>query len=199
MEQEVQRALAPSSRQGVTPPLAYANTMPEIGRGHGVVLLIGLYKLTKALVMLIVAVTALNLVHQNVVEVFDGWVLRLHLDPENRILEHQIVPHLARMTDSRLRLVGCGALAYVALYTIQGVGLMRKRRWAEWLTVVSGLGLVPVEAYGLASHPTISRALLLGGNLAIAGFLYWHVRRRALASRCFRCLTVAARQDRRYT
>jgi uncharacterized membrane protein (DUF2068 family) len=152
--------------------------MPEIERGRGVVVLIGLYKLTKALVMLIVAVTALNLVHQNVVEVFDRWVLRLHLDPENRILEHQIVPHLARMTDSRLRLVGCGALAYVALYTIQGVGLMRKRRWAEWLTVVSGLGLVPVEAYGLASHPTISRTLLLGGNLAIAGFLYWHVRRQ---------------------
>jgi len=174
MEQEIQPALAQPSEQ----PLSYSPATAPPERGHSVVLLIGLYKLGKALVMLIVGVTALQLMHQNVVAVFDHWVRRLHLDPENRILEHQIVPHLVQMTAARLRLVGCGAFAYVVLYTVQGVGLMRERRWAEWLTVVSGLGLVPVETYGLCNHPTISRGILLGSNLAIAGFLYWHVRRK---------------------
>ncbi len=178
MKQELQPAPARATMQPRGPePLPYVPAHPS-ERGHSVVLLIGLYKLSKALIMLIVGVTALQLVHQNVVQVFDHWVRRLHLDPENRILEHQIVPHLAQLTASRLRLVGGGAFAYVVLYTVQGVGLMRQRRWAEWLTVVSGLGLVPVEAYGFYSHPTISRAVLLGSNLAIAGFLYWHVRRK---------------------
>ena len=181
MEREIHPALAPPPLHVPAPnPMTDVAATPS-ERGHGVVLLIGLYKLTKATIMLIVGVTALHLVHQNLVEVFDHWVRRLHLDPENRILEHQIVPHLAHMTAARLRLVGCGALAYVVLYTVQGVGLMRSRRWAEWLTVVSGLGLVPVETYGLVSHPTISRAILLGSNLAIAGFLYWHVRRKKVA------------------
>jgi len=178
MQRELQPAPAPAAVQPHKPVLPCDEALLHSERGRSVVLLIGLYKLSKALIMLIVGVTALRMVHQDVVEVFGHWVRRLHLDPENRILEHQIVPRLARMTSTRLRLVGCGALAYVVLYTVQGVGLMRERRWAEWLTVVSGLGLVPVEVYGLASHPTISRGILLGSNLAIAAFLYWHVRRK---------------------
>jgi uncharacterized membrane protein (DUF2068 family) len=189
MERDIHPALAPAAVQAPEPESMFYEAIPPLQRGGSVVLLIGLYKLGKALVMLIVGVTVLQLVHQNLVEVFDHWVRRLHLDPENRILEHQIVPHLAQITADRLRLVGCGALAYVVLYTVQGVGLMRQRRWAEWLTVVSGLGLVPVEAYGFVNHPTISRGVLLGSNLAIAGFLYWHVRRKQAVS----CLGESAR------
>jgi uncharacterized membrane protein (DUF2068 family) len=181
MERDVHPTLAPGAVHAPTSDLIpyKADDPPE--RGHSVVLLIGVYKLCKALVMLIVGVTALRLVHQNVVDVFDHWVHRLHLDPENRILEHQIAPRLVHLTANRLRLVGCGALAYVALYTVQGIGLLRQKRWAEWLTVVSSLGLVPVEVYGFYTRPIISRGILLVSNLAIAGFLYWHVRRKQAA------------------
>ena len=95
---------------------------------------------------------------------------------------HNVVPRLMCLNDTSKRLLGCGALAYAVLYTVQGLGLLAARRWAEWLTVVSGVGLVPLEVYEVFRHPTWFKAVILVSNLAIAVYLYHHVRRRTAAT-----------------
>ena len=168
--------------------LAYAPAPPHRGRaagphaGAGVVRLIGLYKLLKAAAMVTLGVTALRMVHHDLNAVVADWVEHLHLDPGNRFLVHRVYPGVAHMTDARLRLLGCGAFVYAVLYTVQGVGLLAARCWAEWLTVVSGVLLVPVEIYELCRHATWAKAAILVSNVVIAAYLYYHVRRRAAAA-----------------
>jgi uncharacterized membrane protein (DUF2068 family) len=150
--------------------------------GSGVVRLIGLYKLLKAAVMVVLGIAILHLVHQDLDAVLDRVVDRLHLDPCSPFLVEQVQPRLAHLNPTRLRLIGWGAFAYCALYTVQGLGLLAARRWAEWLTVVSGVLLVPLEVFELCRHPTPFKAIILISNVAIAVYLYYHVRHRTAAA-----------------
>lgn len=146
--------------------------------GTGVVRLIGLYKLFKATLMVVLGVAVLHLVHQDLTEVMDRWMDRLHMDWCSTFLAEQVQPRLAQMNPAKMRLLGLGAFSYAVLYTIQGVGLLAAKRWAEWLTVVSGVLLVPVEVYELIHRPTPLKAVILISNVAIAVYLYYHVRHR---------------------
>lgn len=166
------------------PALAPAGGGPahHVHSGSGVVRLIGLYKLLKAALMVAVGIAVFHVSHQDIILVADRWVHRLHLDPENRVLVHQVLPRLAHLNHRSLRLLGWGAFAYAVLYTVEGVGLLAALRWAEWLTVVSGVGLVPFEVYELVHRPTPLKAVILISNVAIAVYLYYHVRHRTASA-----------------
>src|SRR3954447_14764671 len=144
----------------------------------GLVRAIGLYKLVKAGLMLVVAVTVLRLVHHDVADTVARWAAELHLDPSHLIVRH-VLAKLANAHDQQLRLTGGLALAYTVLYAVQGVGLLRDRRWAEWLTVIAGLGLVPFEVYAMVRHPRVTLAIVLVVNLGIVAFMYHRLREKA--------------------
>lgn len=151
-------------------------------RDLGLVYLIGIYKLFKAVVMLVIGLAVLHLVHHNVAETVARWARRWHLDPSHLIVR-SVLRRLAHVNDRGLRWTGFTALAYMVLYTVQGVGLMKDRRWAEWLTVIAGLGLVPFESYEMVRHPSWMLAVVLVGNLAIVAFMYHRLREKAAAER----------------
>ena len=110
------------------------------------------YKIVKAVVMLVIGSLIMGLVHHNAAETVAHWLRRLNLDPSHLIVRRAL-NHLAHVNDAKLRWTGITAFAYMVLYLVEGVGLWKDRRWAEWLTVVAGLLLVPFEAYELIRHP----------------------------------------------
>src|SRR3954471_23108299 len=61
----------------------------------------------------------------------------------------------------RLRLIGAALLLYAAAEGIEAVGLWRRRRWAEYLTLVVTASLLPVEVDALADRPSVLRAGVL--------------------------------------
>ena len=148
----------------------------------GLVRVIGLYKLGKAVMMAAVAVTVLRLVHHDVAAAVARWAAELHLDPSHLIVR-RVLARLANVQDKQLRLTGGLALAYTILYVVQGIGLLRNRRWAEWLTVVAELGLVPFEVFEMVRHPRVTLALVLAANLAVVAFLYYRLREKAARRR----------------
>jgi uncharacterized membrane protein (DUF2068 family) len=135
------------------------------------------YKVVKALVMLVVGSLVMGLVHHNAAETVAHWLRRMNLDPSHLIVRHAL-NHLAHVNDARLRWTGITAFAYMVLYLVEGVGLWKDRRWAEWLTVVAGLLLVPFEAYEMIRHPRGTLAVVLAGNLLIVAFMYHRVREK---------------------
>jgi len=58
----------------------------------------------------------------------------------------------------------------------EGTGLSLRKRWAEYLTIVSTGLLIPVEIYELWKTPSILKGVLLFANIAIVVFLIWIVR-----------------------
>jgi uncharacterized membrane protein (DUF2068 family) len=68
--------------------------------------------------------------------------------------------------------------AYASVFAVEGVGLVLRRRWAEWLTVVVTGSFLPIEGYELAHRRGGAEVVALALNLAIVGYLLAHLRRR---------------------
>ena len=67
------------------------------------------------------------------------------------------------------------------MFAVEGVGLWRGRRWAEYVTVVTTLSFVPLEAHHLLRHPSASGVSALTLNLAVVVYLIARLRRRAVS------------------
>ena len=70
-----------------------------------------------------------------------------------------------------LYLAGAAFAAYAALEGVEAIGLWLGRRWAEYLTFVSTVVLVPLEIRELTKSVTALKVLTLVINLAIVVYL----------------------------
>ena len=70
--------------------------------------------------------------------------------------------------------LGIAALAYAAVFLVEGVGLLFRKRWAEWLTVGVTASFVPVEVYEMVHRFGIGKVIALVLNIAIVAYLVWH-------------------------
>jgi uncharacterized membrane protein (DUF2068 family) len=64
------------------------------------------------------------------------------------------------------------------LELVEGVGLLYRKRWAEWLTVVATSLLIPVELYELVRHVSVLKAGGVAVNIVIVVYLYRVVSRK---------------------
>jgi uncharacterized membrane protein (DUF2068 family) len=65
------------------------------------------------------------------------------------------------------------AIAYAIVEAVEAVGLWRRRRWAEYLTVVATAGLLPFEIAELTKQVTPVRVGALVINLLVVAYLVW--------------------------
>jgi uncharacterized membrane protein (DUF2068 family) len=67
---------------------------------------------------------------------------------------------------------------YAAVFLVEGTGLLFRKRWAEWLTIVVTSSLMPFEVYELIKQFTIVRLLVMLVNAAVVLFLIYRVRQK---------------------
>jgi uncharacterized membrane protein (DUF2068 family) len=72
-----------------------------------------------------------------------------------------------------LRTVGTALLAYGILEGIECVGLWLGKRWAEYLTFVATVVLLPFEVYEIANRVSILKVIGFLINLAVVIYLIW--------------------------
>ena len=155
--------------------------IPDTDRPRAAILrLIAAFKLLKGVLLVVLGIATINLRHRDITEVLGGWVDQLHLDPGGRLV-HGLLLHAADFHARRLVTVGAGMLVYAALLLTEGFGLLFRRRWAEYLTVVATAALVPLEIYEIARHLTWTRLTVLVVNLVIVWYLLVRLRERAEA------------------
>ena len=71
-----------------------------------------------------------------------------------------------------------GTFLYAGLFTTEGIGLLLRKRWAEYFTIVTTGGLIPLEIYELWRHFTAAKTVVALINLAIVWYLVSRVRSR---------------------
>ena len=64
------------------------------------------------------------------------------------------------------------------MYLAEGVGLLLRRRWAEYFTVVATGLFIPLEIYEVAMRPTAVRLSVLAINVAVVIYVAAQLRRR---------------------
>jgi uncharacterized membrane protein (DUF2068 family) len=87
-----------------------------------------------------------------------------------------LLGHLRRyllVTPEHLYEVLAVILFYAALEATEMVGLWLAKRWAEYLTFVATVLLIPVEVYEVAHHPSVLKVITLVINVAVAAYLFW--------------------------
>ena len=140
------------------------------------IILIGIFKLAKALALIAVGIGALRFLHRDLAQSALHWIEVLRVDPDNRFI-HRILAKLFSVTPKQLRELSAGTFFYAALLRTEGIGLLLRKRWAEYFTIISTGALLPLEIYELAKHVTIAKVIVLAVNAAIVWYLIVRVRR----------------------
>jgi uncharacterized membrane protein (DUF2068 family) len=111
-----------------------------------------------------------------VVTLVRGWVAELDVNPERRLIPRIMVTVLRPIggfSSRTVALIGIGALLFGALELTEAIGLARRRRWAEYLTVIAGCIGIPFELMEVLRRQTPLRVGILAANVAIVVYLAW--------------------------
>lgn len=139
--------------------------------------LVGLFKLLKALFFIGVGTGAFHLVHRDLGALVMHLIDSLPIDPEGRVVS--MVMDKADLIDAHdLRRIGTGAFIYAALCLVEGTGLVSRKTWAEYVTVMLTVLGLPLEVFELLRRATWLKAAALVANLLILGYLVWVLRNR---------------------
>ena len=148
---------------------------PKIKGSRGL-LLIAAFKLIKGLALLTLAVGALRLLHKDVAAEVAQWIDILRVDPHNHYIQEALAK-LGMVDDRELKALSVGTFFYSALYLTEGIGLSLRKRWAEYVTILSTASLLPIEIYEIAKHLSAPKILVLLINIAVVVYLVIELRR----------------------
>jgi uncharacterized membrane protein (DUF2068 family) len=157
-EHEADRAEAPT-------------TAPAAKHDRGL-LLIGLFKLGKAVFFFCVGLGAIHLLHKDLGEQVLRLAAAFHRDAESHLVS-MLMEKVDLIDAHRLRTIGFATFAYSALALTEGIGLMLEKVWAEYLTLFLTMSFLPWELYELVRQTNWFRFGLLVINLAVLAYLIW--------------------------
>jgi uncharacterized membrane protein (DUF2068 family) len=139
------------------------------------IFLIGVFKLIKGIGLLILGVGLLRLLHRDVAASLTHWIEVFRLDPENRYI-HGAISRVFRITPGQLREISAGTFIYSGVFLTEGTGLLMRKHWAEYMTVVSTGLFVPLEVYEVHHRFTWLRLMVLILNVATVWYLAARIR-----------------------
>lgn len=137
---------------------------------NGILLLIGAFKLLKAALLTMTGLAVLVLSPEGVAARLQGAVGFVGVAPGGQLLG-RVTERLLSLNEKTARDLGALALVYAAVFVTEGAGLLRRRRWAEWLTVVVTASFIPFEIYELGVRFGAGKVITLILNAAIVFYL----------------------------
>jgi uncharacterized membrane protein (DUF2068 family) len=143
-------------------------------------LLIGLFKLVKSIFFFCIGVGAIHLLHKDLGDEVLRLATRFNFDPESRVVS-LLMEKVDLIDAHRLREIGFATFAYSALALTEGIGLLREKEWAEYLTLILTISFLPWELFELVRRPDWFRLGLLLINLAVLAYLVWLLQRKKKA------------------
>lgn len=126
----------------------------------------------KGVFVILMGLCALALVHKDVWLIAESLLALLHVNTDRRSAQ-LFLDFADSVTDARLWAAARIAFAYAALRFTEAYGLWHGRTWAEWVALVSGALLLPLEVRELLRGLTLLRCGLFVVNLAVVFFMLY--------------------------
>ncbi len=136
----------------------------------GLLRTIAVYKITKVALLLAAGYGEFRLRDASVIARLYSWASRLPSGPEHTAVVRGLV-WLSGLSAARVQALGYVPLAYALVFSVEGVGLWMRRRWAEWLTTVITGSLVPFELWEMWRYPSVGKGVVLAVNIGIVAYL----------------------------
>lgn len=145
-------------------------------RRDRVLALIAIFRLSKALLLILAGFGVLELLHPEVAAKVREWM---------SAYPFAIEYHVDRTFGSRnhIELAAGAAFAYAAVFTVEGIGLWLQKTWAEYFTIFVTSSFIPFEVLEAVRRTTVLRVGLVIANVAIVIYLVmklWSARQHRL-------------------
>ncbi len=131
----------------------------------------------RAIVLVLVGIALIANPHHDWGKTVVKFSRDLGLNPNSNGIE-KIIHKLHAISPDRFAVYGIIALAYGALEAAEGYGLWRRRRWAEYLTVLATSLLFIPEIWELTSKASPLKIGALLVNVAVVVYLIFRLRSR---------------------
>jgi len=86
------------------------------------------------------------------------------------------------VTPKQLRELSVGTFLYAGLFLTEGMGLLLRKHWAEYFTIITTGAFIPLEIYEVARHFTVVKVVVTVINVLIVWYLVARVRSRSKRS-----------------
>jgi len=153
---------------------APVKTRAHISASERWIVLIGVWKLFEAALLLILGIGALKLLHKDLVDVVTRFIVDIGRDPEGHFA-NLILDKVAMIDPHRLKQISMAVFAGAALHIVEGVGLVLRKVWAEYITLILTASFLPWEVIEIVRHLTWIRVVLLLVNLGVVIYLVFYV------------------------
>jgi uncharacterized membrane protein (DUF2068 family) len=150
------------------------------GQGYLGFRIIGAFKLASGLLFLAVGIGLFRLFKKDLGQSLMHAISLLRLDPENHFI-HTALSWVSGLDRKHLRAIEAGTFFYAILHLIEGTGLLLRRRWAGYLTVIITGSLIPLEGYELIKKVNSAKLAVLVVNVGIVVYLVWRLRQEKRA------------------
>jgi uncharacterized membrane protein (DUF2068 family) len=138
--------------------------------------MIAVFKLFKGVVLFAVGMGAAKLLHKDLAFEVERWADIFRVDPNSHYFRRLLEKFLT-LDDRKLRELSVGTFFYSALLLTEGTGLLLRKRWAEYFTIIVTSSFLPLEVYELTKRISAPRIIVLLLNAAIVVYLVVEVRR----------------------
>jgi uncharacterized membrane protein (DUF2068 family) len=139
--------------------------------------IIGIFKLVTAGLSLALAFGLFRLFKADVRASLELLIRFVRLDPDNALVQ-EVISRVAGLDRKRLLRIEAGTIVYAILHTIEGIGILRGKRWGGLLIILATSSLIPLECYEIVRRRSLVRIVALVLNLCIVVYLI--VNRRKL-------------------
>jgi uncharacterized membrane protein (DUF2068 family) len=139
--------------------------------------LIGFFKIVKGLFFVLIGVGVLRLVHRDLADILFRMALALRIDPENHLVA-LVLERTQSLTPHRLRWIGVAVFGDAGLDFIEGTGLILRKTWAEYFTLILTASFLPWELFEILRHVTPVKVGLSILNLLVVIYLAYVLRQR---------------------
>src|SRR5438552_14099721 len=130
------------------------------------------FEFFKGTFVMLMGFCALALVHKDVWLDAESLLAVFHISTDRRSAQ-LFLDFADNVTDARLWAAARIAFGYTALRFTEAYGLWRCRTWAEWVALVSGALLLPLEIRELLRGVTALRSAFFVGNVAVVLFMLY--------------------------
>jgi uncharacterized membrane protein (DUF2068 family) len=155
----------------VTSPRRKQKKQSSGSASHSAILrLIAAFKLFKGLVLFAVGIGLVRLMHKDLAVEAERWADLFRVDPNN-VHIHRFLERMSIMNGRKLKEYSVGTFFYSALLLTEGTGLMLRKHWAEYFTIIVTGSFIPLEVYELMRRVTTPKIVVLVLNVAIVVYL----------------------------
>ena len=136
------------------------------------------FEFFKGIFVVVMGLCALALVHKDAWLYAESLLALLHISTDRRSAQ-LFLDFADSVTDARLWAAARIAFSYAALRFTEAYGLWKGRVWAEWVALLAGGLLLPMEVRELMRGLTVFRSALFIGNLAVVLYMLYIIRANA--------------------